>query len=94
MSTEPNWGCRAASDPCRFDEPTAELTTAHARHGIEIPEHTILDHRPGPARYGADARRWRAMVAASRAGRRRLTPLLAEVKVMAHHHGVTPAFRT
>ncbi|GHI40692.1 class I SAM-dependent methyltransferase [Streptomyces violascens] len=46
------------------DELTAELTTAHARHGIEIPEHTILDPRPGPARYGADARQWRDMVAA------------------------------
>ncbi|MFE9555624.1 class I SAM-dependent methyltransferase [Streptomyces sp. NPDC006703] len=46
------------------DELTAELTGAHARHGIDIPEHTILDPRPGPARYGSEAHQWRDMVAA------------------------------
>ncbi|MGW2633387.1 class I SAM-dependent methyltransferase [Streptomyces chattanoogensis] len=42
----------------------ARLTRAHARHGIGIPEHTILDPRPRPAHHGAEARQWRDMTAA------------------------------
>ncbi|KPC58454.1 hypothetical protein [Streptomyces chattanoogensis] len=46
------------------DDLVARLTHAHTRHGVGIPEHTILDPRPRPAHHGADARQWRDMAAA------------------------------
>ncbi|MFJ8311022.1 MULTISPECIES: class I SAM-dependent methyltransferase [unclassified Streptomyces] len=45
-------------------ELAAQLADAHARHGIDIPEHTILDPRPRPTHHGTDARQWRDMTAA------------------------------
>ncbi|MEU1310875.1 class I SAM-dependent methyltransferase [Streptomyces cinnamoneus] len=39
------------------------LTAAHARHGVDVPEHTLLDPRPRPAHSGFEARQWREMEA-------------------------------
>ncbi|MGD3109608.1 class I SAM-dependent methyltransferase [Streptomyces sp. YGL11-2] len=39
------------------------LTAAHTRLGIEIPQDTLLDPRPRPARRGPESRQWREMTA-------------------------------
>ncbi|MEV4742298.1 class I SAM-dependent methyltransferase [Streptomyces sp. NPDC049555] len=40
-----------------------ELTATHERHGLDIPENTLLDPRPRPAHHGPEARQWHEMEA-------------------------------
>ncbi|MEV4442334.1 class I SAM-dependent methyltransferase [Streptomyces sp. NPDC049577] len=40
-----------------------QLTAAHARQGVAVPDHTLLEPRPRPAHRGPAARQWREMEA-------------------------------